>query len=174
MIAAETLSDPMSAIPYFEKSLEYNPNSTQALHELARAYAAVGSEEGESSTLRRLLIVERSPYAQIRGVPELVDTNYAKAHATFGRKFLAQENYTRARDEFRHAIENLEEWRSHDDFLEAMRVGGRLSEEEERSNLELLSDCYTGVAEACTGLGNSAGAREARENAERIAALSDQ
>ena len=173
LVAARVTRNLRAAIGDFEKVLELNPNSTQARFDLARAYQAAGDEKGADSALQRLLAMEDSPYERIRGAPEVVDTSYAYAHAYFGRKHLSKKNYRLAMLDFTAATHRLELWRSYGQVLEAQRLAGKLSKEEERQTLELLRECYLGLSAAYEGMNDAAGARRARANATKLEAELD-
>lgn len=167
-LIARVAGDYYAAIRFYEESLRYNPNSTQTLYQLALARQAVGDEAGYEAALRQLLTIEESDYEQIKGVPEMVDTTYAYAHAHFGEKFLSQKRYTRATIEFSSAVERLEAWRSNKQGLEVARLTGRLTPDEESELLDLLHSCYLGLADTYTAMGEPRNARRARENAEKV------
>lgn len=157
-----------SAIRYFRKALKLNPNSTQTLYHLAQTYRMLGDMGRFEATLTRLEDIENSEYEQVKGVPELVDTTYADAHAYFGGKYLARRKYASAAGEFISAVDRLERWRSNKQMIEVARHTGRLTKEEETQLLTLLRDCYLGLAKACRGMGNATGAREALAKAKKV------
>ena len=64
--------------------------------------------EAYEQTLRNLLALENSPYDTVKGVPELVDTSFAFAHAYFGDKLFAQKEYRKALREYGFAAKRLE------------------------------------------------------------------
>ena len=159
---------PKSAIVQFNTALEFNPNSTQTLEQLALTYYTIGNTRACESTYRRLIKIENSPYEQIKGAPELVDNTFTFAHAYFGDKYLDQKDYANAAGEFKSAIDRLERWRSNEQILEMARVTGMLSEEEESMLLDLLQDSYFSLADAYTGLGDQKKAKRARTRGEQI------
>ncbi len=118
--------------------------------------------------LTRLISIEDSEYETIKGVPELVDTTFAFAHAWFGEKYLARKRYARAITEFTSAIDRLEKWRSNEDMLQVMRFSGRLTKEEERETLELLRRCEYGLADAYLAMGQNGAASRALRRAQRV------
>lgn len=156
------------AIASFKQSLVYNPNSTVVLENLANAYDGAGDKAGFESTLRRLLEIENSPYEQIKGTPELVDTTFAWAHAYFARKYLAEKKYSRAISEFLPAIERLARWQSNPDTIQLQQFTGMLTASDQRELTNLLRDSYLGLADAYTGIGDETGAREARAKAAKV------
>lgn len=167
-LVASAAGRPQEAVSYYSRALQYNPKSTQLLYQLAVAKHETGDIRGFEGALTRLIGIEDSEYERIKGVPEMVDTTFAFAHAWFGEKYLARKRYARAITEFTSAIDRLEKWRSNEDMLQVMRFSGRLTKEEERETLELLRSCYHGLADAYSAMGQHAAAGRARARAERI------
>jgi len=159
---------PRQAIGYFRKALRFNPNSTQTIYQMALAYGALGDRSGYESALKRLLRIEDSTYEQVRGVPELVDLTYVRAHLYFGDKYLSRGVYNFAATDYRAAVNRLEQWRSHEQILDMQKALGTLTPEEEREVLRTLRDAYFRLARAYELSGDPAGAREAREKGEGI------
>ncbi|MCL5104126.1 MAG: O-antigen ligase family protein [Armatimonadetes bacterium] len=157
-----------SAIRFFHRSLKFNPNSTRTLYQLALTYRDEDNTKEYESTLRSLLAIEESDYEQVKGAPEMVDTTFARAHVYFADKYMARKRYAMAADEFRDAIDRLENWRSHEQYLEVALYAGMLTKEEERGLLELLRDSYFGLAQASSAMGKNAEAAEAREKGEKV------
>lgn len=157
-----------SAVRYLRKALEFNPNSTRTLLLLADTYAALDDENAREAALQRLLDIESTPYEQIKGTPEIVDTTFAYAHAYFGEKYLAQGKFARAAGHFDAAVERLERWRLNERFLEVARYMGMLNRDEERALLMLQRDCYYRIADIRREMGNDAGARIARSKGDAV------
>ncbi|MCL5104654.1 MAG: O-antigen ligase family protein [Armatimonadetes bacterium] len=160
--------EPQAAISSFRRALKLNPNSTRTLYQLGITYRDLGNKSEYESTLRSLLTVEQSNYEQVKGAPEMVDTIYARAHLYFADNYLAQKRYYAAADEFRSAIDRLENWRSHELYLEVARYSGMLSEEEERGLLETLRDSYFGLSQAYSRMGNKSAAAQAQSKGEKV------
>ncbi len=168
MIAA-AVHEPAKAISFYQKALKYNPNSTSTLYRLALVKRDSGDMAGYESALTQLLRIEESDYEKIKGVPELVDTTFAYAHAYFGEKNMARKRYARAIDEFTSAIDRLETWRSNKQALRIARFSGTLTREEEHDLLDVLRRCYLGLAEAYSASGDPRNAQRARAKAESVA-----
>lgn len=149
------------AISNLNTAARYNPNSTDTLSLLAAAYHGLGDTEGYEAVLRRMLAIEKSPYEQIRGTPELVDTTYAYAHAYFGKKELARKRYAAAVREFEAAVDRLELWRASGDMRQLQQMMGMSNEVEDERRLDLLRECYKGLIDANYALGNEAEVDEA-------------
>ncbi len=131
-------------------------------------YQALGNTKSSESTLRRLLAIEDSDYERVKGVPEMVDTTYARAHAYFGEKYLASKDYASAGREFDAAAERLERWRSNTQMLQVARFTGSLTKEDEGNLLDLLRDCYLGLSKTSDAIGRHAQAAAYKARAERI------
>lgn len=157
-----------SAISSLKTALLFSPNSTQTLDKLARAYRASGDMRGYESTLRKLVMIEDSPYEQVKGTPEIVDTTFAFAHAYFGGRYLERRKYGLALKEFTAAIDRLERWRASGDMRKIQRMMGLITPVDERERLDLLRECYRQLAAACNGFGNRAGAAESLAKAAKV------
>ena len=120
------------------------------------------------AVLNRLIEIENSPYEQIKGTPEIVDTTFARAHAYFANKYLARGEYEAAINEYTSAIERLERWRSNDQMLMVTKLMGKLTTAEEQDLLRLLRRCYLGLAEADLKINDKSGAVKAGNKAEKI------
>ena len=154
-----------AAISGFRNALKYSPNSTQTLERLAEAYKASGDERGLDSTMRRIVSIEDSPYEQIKGTPEIIDATFAYAHAYFGKKFLDRKSYSRAASEYIAATERLERWRSSGIYRKVQQMMSRVDDE---GQLELLRECYRGLAGAYSGMGNKAEAAKMLAKAAKV------
>ena len=152
-----------AAIANLKTALKFNPNSTDTLNLLATAYKSSGHTRGYESILKRIISVEKSPYEQIKGTPEIVDTTYAFAHAYFGEQYLDRKRYEAAAAEFRAAVERLELWRASGDMRKLQTMMGMSNPQMDQSRLNLLRKCYAGLAEAYSALGRKADADKAIE-----------
>lgn len=167
-LVAQHMGRAEQAVEYYEKSLRYNPKSTGTLLKLAEARLMLGDERGAEDAFDRIIRLEESEYEKIKGVPELVDTNFVHAHVYFADKYLTQKRYSRAITELTDAIDRLERWRSNKEALEIARFSGRLTQEEEHDLLLLLRACYFRLAYAYEALGESTKAAGARKAGEMI------
>lgn len=167
-ILAGARGDWPMAISSLKTSSSFNPNSTDTFNYLATAYRSSGDVRGYETTLRRLLTIEKSPYEQIKGTPEIIDTTYASAHAYFGRQQLSKKHYPAAVTEFKAAVDRLELWRASGDMRKLQRLMGMSSEADENSRLDLLRDCYKGLAAAYSAMGKPKQAAESLANAEKV------
>lgn len=156
------------AISSLRTALKFNPNSTDTLNLLAAAYKSSGDTRGYEATLQRLLAVEKSPYEQIKGTPELIDTTYAFAHAYFGRKYLEAKQYSAAAAEFKAAVDRLEMWRASGSMRSLQKMMGMSSDQDDKSRLELLRECYKGLAAADSALGKRTEADQALEKMRKV------
>ncbi|MHB9035575.1 MAG: O-antigen ligase family protein [Armatimonadota bacterium] len=155
--------DPKAAVGYFKKALKCSPNATSTIYEMSIAYGMLGDEKSQEQAMSRLIEIENSSYEQLKGAPELVDTTFARAHAYFGEKYLAEKKYTMAANEYVQAIERLERWKSNKLALQVALCSGLLTEQGKRDLLALLRESYFDLAKAYDAVGNKYGAREARE-----------
>jgi putative inorganic carbon (HCO3(-)) transporter len=157
-----------TAISSFRTALKFNPHSTQTLYRLAQVYRFSGDTRSLESEMRRLIVVEDSPYEKIKGTPEIVDGTYAFAHSYFGAKYLRQQQYGPAIREYLAAIDRLERWRSSGDMRKVQQMMGLVNKADEQNLLDLLRECYQGLATAYTGIGNKAEAAGALSKAMKV------
>ncbi len=169
-MVAKRAGEYQQAAGFFNQSLKYNPNSTQNLSELAGTYNEAGQTQAYESTLRRMLAIENTPYEKIKGIPEMVDTRYARAHFYFGEKYLIERNYGEALVEFKAVIDRLEIWRGYlkTNYGEVARLTGKLSAKQEKELLGMLRRSYYGSSEAYAKLGDKARAEQMRAKGEKI------
>lgn len=128
------------ALSALNESLEYKPHSAQVLFEIARVYLTMGNLSGYEAYTKRMLAQEHSVYETLVGVPEMVDTRFARAHYYFAYKFMSSGKYQDAAREFQAAIEVLERWQSYPNFIEIARFSGQLSPDDEKVLLGILKD----------------------------------
>lgn len=165
LIAAH-MDEPNDAVKYLRESLKYNPTSTQTLFLLASSYRQLDDTPHYEAVLKRLLAIEDTPYEQIKGTPELVDTTFAYAHVYFGQKYLREHDYDAAAEHFGAAVDRLKRWRSNANILKMALATGMLTTGEKQSLLDLLRESYTGLADAYEGMGEDTKAEQAREKAD--------
>jgi len=156
------------AVECYEKSLRYNPKSTGTLLKLAEARLMLGDTRGAEEAFNRMIWLEESEYEKIKGVPELVDTNFVHAHLYFADKYLTQKRYARAITELTEAIDRLERWRSNKEVLKIARFSGMLTSKDERNLWLLLRACYFRLAYAYEVLGEPKKAAEASKAGKMI------
>lgn len=157
-----------AAISHLKTALKFSPNSTQTLLRLAEAYRAIGDRHGCENAFKRLIDIETSPYEEIKGTPEIVDTSYAVARAYFGAKAVQQKKYSSAVAHYQTAVDRLERWRESGDMRKVQKMMGMMTDQDERANMELLRDCYYGLAAAYEGLGDRRHAADALAKAEAL------
>lgn len=154
-----------AAIRSLETALKLSPYSTKTLSRLALAYLNSGDPVGCEKTLRRLLEIENSTYEEQKGTPEMVDITYAQAHAYIGGRDLGRKRYTSAVAHYAFAIDRLERWRGSGDHRRIQQMWGMVDEGE---TLDLLRECYAGLAAAYTELGNRTEAAQALQKAGEV------
>lgn len=157
-----------AAISDLKTALRFSPKSSQTLLRLAEAYRTVGDKRGCEAAFRRLIDIETSPYEEIKGTPEIVDTAYAVARAYFGAKAVAQKRFVSAIAQYQIAIDRLERWRESGDMRKIQKMMGMMTDQEEQANIQLLRDCYYGLAAAYEGLGDHRHAADALARAEAL------
>lgn len=104
------------AVAMHEQAVRWEPLNLQSLLALAQAQQAAGRLSDAETTFRRMAALYDQPVAQVRAIPELVETEYAEA-------FLALADFAIARNEKQAAEGYL---RRACDVLEAFRQSARL------------------------------------------------
>jgi hypothetical protein len=119
-------------------------------------------------TLLRLLKIEDSEYEILKGVPELVDTTFARAHIYFGRRHKAEKKYYLAANEFTQAIDRLDRWQSNRQMINVAIYSGILTQQEKLDLLEMLRESYYDLADIYDAIGYKKWASETREKGRAV------
>lgn len=164
----ESQQSSQAAIRDFNMALRCNPNSTQALYQLAQVYISLGDTRRCEATYKRLIGIENSLYEQVKGAPELVDTTYAFAHDYFGGKCLGSKDFKGAAAEYKAVVDRLVSWRSNDQIMLMARVTGLIHPEEEKQLLEMLRDSYYSLAKAYKEMGYQKEADRAQAGGDKV------
>ena len=136
--------DTQGAIDAYRRALAVDPHATRAM--LAAARLLKGNEADDM--YRRLLDEEKSPVERLRGVPELVNPDYAWAHYYFGQKEMNSGHWEKAAEHFRAAVNRLELRKSYKMIREAAEAAGMVDPEEEQALDQLLADSKAALAKA--------------------------
>jgi O-antigen ligase len=102
--------DTGNAIAVFERGRETEPRNVQLLHALAKTYQAAGKLDQAISVYREITALEDSPYGKVRAFPELVETDFAFAHAELGNMALTAGKLAEAEKEYGRAVNVLREF----------------------------------------------------------------
>lgn len=136
--------DTSGALREFRAALDLDPHSTRAM--LSAARLLQGREA--DAMYRRMLDEEKSPVERLRGVPELVNPDFAWAHYHFGLEDMRSQVWRDAAAHFRAAVERLERRKSYKMYREAAEAAGMVDPAEEQALDQLLSDCKAALKEA--------------------------
>lgn len=134
------------AISSFKKALALAPKSTFLIYSLAQIYEKNDKIDECDKAYEKLIQMEESIYEKMKGAPEVVDTTYAYAHFYFGKKYVNEKEYKKALNEFIAAKKRLMLWKKNPQIIEVLKIIGKLSDEEEAENLELLDKCNEYIA----------------------------
>lgn len=137
-------SDKRGAVDAFRKALDADPHATPAMLAVAQLLSGTDAE----AMYKRLLDEEKSPTEQLKGVPELVNPDFAWAHYYFGKKSLSEGHWSDAAEHFSEAVGRLEKRKSYGKFLAAAKEAGMNDPEQESALDGLLSDSQSRLAEA--------------------------
>lgn len=131
------------ALNNYEKALKLHPHSTLIMTKII-SWASINKREDLVDKYNNKLIYqENSLYEKLKGVPELVDTNYAKAHIYFGNKYLYTDK-TKSIYHYKKAIERYNKWivPENINFLIANLFNDPNSVETYDKNIELATLAY--------------------------------
>ncbi len=76
--------DSADALIYLERARSREPRNLQTLHLLAKTLQEAGKTGQAIAIYRQMTALETTPYGTVRAMPELVETEFAYAHAALG------------------------------------------------------------------------------------------
>ncbi len=130
--------------------LQTDPNSLPALLKLAQMETPDPTNPVLTpkalAYYERVLRLERSPYGQVRAVPEMVETAYGFAHLALARHYEARGDLARARTEYDSALRVFRAYRER--TLPLNRLGkevGLYNPEREQRILEAHRNTLEGL-----------------------------
>jgi len=129
-----TIVDFKTAIPYFQKAIEIDPNFALAYSGLADSYGLLASYGGQTDTL---------PQAKAAALKALaLDDNLAEAHGSLGQYLIDHErNFAAAEKEFRRAIALNPNYASaYQWYAELLSHSGRFDEAQKQAQRALDLD----------------------------------
>lgn len=91
------------ALNAFLHSREQDPHSLQTLRELAETYALLGKTNDSIDVYRDMAALEATPLGTIRAMPEVIESEFAYAHARLAAALSGQRNLPEALAEYRKA-----------------------------------------------------------------------
>jgi O-antigen ligase len=162
--------DTANAIPTLERARQRDPQNPQILHLLARAMQKANQTDQAASVYHQLTALETMPFGKVRAMPELVETEFAYAHAALGDIAADAGRWSEAATEYAGADKVMAE------YWEKRKLDVNLNRTpEKRADLVSLYDTiFTRWQEALTHLNQpdkaaEIAARQTRFRAERDA-----
>ncbi len=162
--------DTASAVTVLERARQREPRNPQMLRALAKALQSAGKTGQATAVYRQITALETMPYGTVRAMPELVETDFAYAHAALGDIAADAGQWKEAAAEYAGADRVLTEyWEKRN-----LDVNSSRSPEKRADLLRLYDSVYTRWQEACTHLDQrdqaaAIAARQAKFRAEREA-----
>jgi tetratricopeptide (TPR) repeat protein len=101
-----------------------DPKSPSVKIAIADVLQALGKRDEALQVYRQVLDIEKTPYEQVRAIPELVDPNYAFAHFELGKAYEERGEPRQAIEEYRAAVKRIERRNSFKTMLEIERIAG--------------------------------------------------
>lgn len=165
-----TTGDTASAITVLERARQREPRNPQTLHALAKALQSADKTDQAAAVYHQITALESLPYGTVRAMPEMVETEFAYAHAALADIAAAAGRWSEAATEYARADRVMAE------YWEKRKLDVNLNRSpEKRADLLRLYDAiFTRWQEALTHLnqpGQAAqiAARQAAFRAERDA-----
>ena len=98
------------AIDALERARRREPRNLQALHALAKALQSAGKTDQAAAVYRQITALETMPYGTVRAMPELVETEFAYAHAALGDMAAEGAQWSEAAAEYERADRVMAEY----------------------------------------------------------------
>lgn len=118
------------ALGWLKLARERDPKSPRLLMDEARLMARAGRTEEAMRRWQRMLEIEKSPYGQVKALPQVVEPAYAWAHAAVGDDHLRQARIPQARQEWQASLEILQSFLgSMEEMGPVLRAAGLVDDE---------------------------------------------
>jgi tetratricopeptide (TPR) repeat protein len=136
-----------AAIDAFERSRSLEPKMLQNLHALADAYLAADRPADAERTMQTVTALQLTPYGQVRAMHELVETEFAYAHAMLGDIALKRSDWDAAATQYEQAKAVLNEYWTGRNYL--VNLQGRTQDKRKaladlyQTVMQQLQICYT-------------------------------
>lgn len=138
--------DDKGAAEMFRKALAVDPHATPAMVALADILKQSDKTKSEAEQVYEGLIRQEStPIEQLRGVPEMVNPDYAWAHFYFAEKYLSEKRWDEAAKHFIAVIDRLELRKSYTVQREAAEAAQMVDPDEEAELEDLLQQSKEGL-----------------------------
>jgi putative inorganic carbon (HCO3(-)) transporter len=153
------LRNPIAALAEYREAEKRDPNSPSIKIAAADTFRSLGMRDQELEVYRAMLKVEKSPYEQVRAIPELVDVNYAYAHLELGKSYEEQGNTRLAAGEYRAVIERIDRRNKFKFMITQDRAAGGAPREDDAR----VQDTYTKAREGLVRLREAGYGRDGRD-----------
>ena len=148
--------DTANAVAMLERARQREPSNPQMLHALAKALQSAGKGGQAAAVYHQITALESMPYGTVRAMPELVETEFAYAHAALGDIAADAGQWNEAAAEYAGADKVLAEyWEKR-----KLDVNDTRSPEKRADLLRLYDAVYTRWQEALTHLNQPAPAAQ--------------
>ena len=143
-VKSEVKSELDKALSAFTEARDRDPHSLQTLRALAETYALLGNTTEAVQTYRDMTVLETTPLGTVRAIPEIIETEFAYAHARLAAQMSAQKKQAEALSEYQKADALLKIYWEHRTY----ELYQLLNEDKRRS----LSHLYVEVLEGWTAI----------------------
>lgn len=161
------LQQPEKALKAYKSALRRDQKSPGIHLALARAYESAGDNESALAEYKLLLEIEKTPYATVRAIPQMVEPEYAFAHYAVAEELIKQRNKSEALRHLLAVAARLEKRASFGKFILVAKLSGALSEEEDASINELYKSACRQISTLMLENGDNQKSREWAEKAKR-------
>ena len=142
---------------------ERDPHSLQTLRALAETYALLGKTNDAMDVYRDITVLETTPLGTVRAMPEVIEAEFAYAHARLAAALYRQHNVSEALAEYRKANALLRTyWNNRRNELYQAQSADKL-----RSLNQLYDAVLTQLQEALKAQGGASAAELAQLQAEQ-------
>ncbi|MCL5283200.1 MAG: O-antigen ligase family protein [Armatimonadetes bacterium] len=98
------------AIQSLQEALRHDSHNTQTMVKLAQTYEMADQPDAAMGVYQQIARQFDTPYAKIRAIPELVETNYAVAFTKLGDAALEAKNWQQAELDYLRSVRLLHDW----------------------------------------------------------------
>ncbi len=129
------------ALNAYQQALKWDPNAVQILFAKARLYENMGRSDEAFRTYNQIVEIEKSPYEQIKAMPEYVEPVYIFAHYAIARHLEQKGNLRDEIEEYNLALDRIARFeKSLKEVGDVLEASGKRNPQREAEIREIASD----------------------------------
>ncbi|MDI6828773.1 MAG: tetratricopeptide repeat protein, partial [Armatimonadota bacterium] len=129
------------ALKAYQQALTWDPNAVQILFAKARLYENMGRFDEALRTYNQIVEIEKSPYEQIKAMPEYVEPVYIFAHYAIARHLEQKGNLSKAVEEYNLALDRITRFeKSLREVGDVLEASGKRNPRREAEIMEIKLD----------------------------------